>query len=116
MAQRRRNHVHVLLVIHHEFSHEAVGAFDAALGEVAGVAEVLAAGPASDAILVRAGTPHHRHHQVALPDARDAAAYFHDLTQGFVADNQAVLTGRRDTVVEAADLAVGAADTHLQHA
>src|SRR5882724_11537118 len=116
LAQLRWNHVHVPLVIDDEFGHEAVRAIDSTLGEIAGVAEVLAAGTAGDTTLVRAGTAHHGDHQVSLLDAGDERARFHNLTQRFVSDDQVVLTRRSDTVVEAADFAVSAADPYVQHA
>ena len=62
------------LVLDDVLAHVAVLLLDAALGEVAGVAEVLAAGAARDAVIVRARAAHHRDHQVAAAEAGHAVA------------------------------------------
>src|SRR5262249_28794190 len=116
LAQARRKHIHVLFVIHDQLSHESVRALDAALGEIAGVAEVLTSGAAGDAIPMRTGPTHHRHHEVPVLDARNIRADFHYLSQRFVPNYKFVLAGGRDAVLETGDLAIRAADAHFEHA
>ncbi len=115
VAQRPRDQVHVALVVDHELGHEAVRAGDPALGEVAGVAEVLAAGAAGGALGVRARPAHHRDREVADLDARDRGPDLDDLAERLVADHEVGRTRRRRAVLERHDLAVGAADADLEH-
>jgi hypothetical protein len=55
--------VQVTLVVHHELGHEAWQPLDAALAEVEGRAEILAARAAGRAVVVGAPSPHGRDHQ-----------------------------------------------------
>ena len=70
----------VLLVIHHQVSHEAVQLFDAALAKIAGGAEILVPRAAGGAASVRAGVAHHGCDKIAATNARDREAGFHDFT------------------------------------
>src|SRR6185295_9010614 len=65
LPQLTRHRVHVGLLVHHEAGHESVQLLDTTLAEIARVAEILAAGAARDASLMRAWAANHGHHQVA---------------------------------------------------
>src|SRR5207244_8407782 len=68
VAQRPRDDVHVALVVHHRLRHEAVQAFDAALREVTGEAEILPVGAAGHAVLVQTRPAYHGDHEFSRLD------------------------------------------------
>jgi len=107
--------VHVSLVVDDELGHEPVPPSDAALGEVAGEAEVLAAAATCGAVPVIAWSTDHRDEQVAGVESRDARADLDDLAQRLVPDDEVVAAVGRRAVLERADLAIGAADD-VEHA
>jgi len=115
VAQRRRHDVHVLLVVDDDFGHEAVEVLDAALGEVAGEAEVLPSGATGDALRMRARTAHRRHHEVADAHARHGAPDLGHLAERFVTEDEPVGARRRRPVLERADLAIGPAHPDVAH-
>jgi hypothetical protein len=59
---------------------------------------------------------HHGDHEIARRQPRDGRPHFDDLTERFVSDHEPRLAGRRRSVLEGADLPVGATDTDVQHA
>src|SRR5262249_41877248 len=81
VAQLARHDVHILLVVNNVLGHEAVGHVDAALREVAGVAEVLTVAAAGQAGVVIAGPPHHRDHEIADLDPGHGTADLDHLAQ-----------------------------------
>src|SRR5258705_12505610 len=56
--------IHKLFVVDDELRHKAMLFFNTPFGEVAGEAEILPARSASHALIVRGGTPYHRHDQI----------------------------------------------------
>jgi len=97
------------------FGHVAVGFLDAALAEVPGIAVVLVPGTASQAARMRARPAHGWHDEVSGLKALDGRPHVHDLGHRLVADHQMVIPGGRGSVLEGADLLVGAADADVEH-
>ncbi|HWP59968.1 MAG TPA: hypothetical protein VNL14_18900 [Candidatus Acidoferrales bacterium] len=100
LAQRARDDVHVLFVVDDRLGHEAVRLLDAALGKISREAKILALGAARDAMLVRAGPPHHRNDEIAGLDARDRRAGLDRFAQGFVPDHEMIAVRRRRPVLK----------------
>jgi hypothetical protein len=115
VAQRRRHHVHVALVVDELLGHEPVASLDATLGEVTGEAEVLTTGPARPALGMRARTPHHRDDEIARLHARHTTADARHPRERLVTDHEVVRAVGRDAVVEARDLLVRAAHADVEH-
>src|SRR5438477_8156982 len=91
-------------------------AADAALGERARIAEVLAAGAAGHAIRVSARPPHGWHYQIARLKAIRAVAGLYNLTERFMSQHQIFGPFGRRAVFEIADLAIRSTHAHLEHA
>ena len=102
--------------IDHVLGHEAVHFLDATFDEVAGRAEVRALGAARLAVGLRAGPAHHGDDEIAFTQRADAVADFGNFTEPLMAEHKMLETVGGRAVVEAADLAVGAADAHFEHA
>lgn len=74
------------------------------------------AGAASGAIGVGTRKAHGAHHQIARAQVFDTRAGLDHFAQRFVAQHKAVPTRRRRAVSERADVFVGSAYAHLDHA
>src|SRR5262245_16598505 len=90
--------------------------FDAAFSEIASETKILPARTASDAIIMWARAPHHRHDQIAEFDARHFGTDFDHLAERLMTNNEMVRVGGRRTVFKGADLTVRAADAGFDHA
>src|SRR5262249_31953157 len=115
ISQVRWHNVHGLLSVDNQLRHETVVTFDAALCKVTGETKVLSAGPARPARFMQTWPPYHGDDDVARLDASDRAAGAYNLAQGFVPDYQIRRAVGRHTVVEAADLLIGAAHADVEH-
>ena len=89
---------------------------DPSLLVLPGEAKVGPVRAAGDARLARTGTAYHRDRQVSRAEIRDVVAYLQNLDQRLVAEHEVVLARRWSTVLEPRDLAIRAADAHLEHA
>ncbi len=105
-----------LFVLDHVLGEVSVGPLDPSLGEIAGDAEVLPLVAAGRAALVRARPAHRQHRKVAWGHAGDPAPDLDDFPQRFVTHDQVSRSGRRLSVFEGGDLAVGAADAGFENA
>ena len=116
VAQLRRDEGQMFFLVHVEFGQEAVGHFDAALGEIAGEAEILAAFAAGGAVRVGAGSPDGNDHQIAWLDFGNLWPGLHHFGERFVAEDQVLEAIGRRTVLERNDFAVSTAHADIQHA
>jgi len=115
LPQAWRHQIQVPLLVHDVLGHVAVRLFDAAFGEVAGVAEVLMPRPAGQAAGMGTRTAYGRDDEVTWLEALDRGSGRYHLGQRLVADHQVVITWRGRPVLERADLPVGAADADVEH-
>jgi hypothetical protein len=116
IAQFLRHAAEVAHILHDHLRGKSVEPLDAAFAVVTRRAEVAVAAAACGAVVVRARATHRRHHEVAGPEVRHVLAGVHHLAEPLMSGYQEVVAVRRRAVVAAADAAVGAANTHLDHA
>ena len=116
LAQRPRHGDHVPALVDHPLGHEAVAAVDAALGELAGEAEVGPADRAGGTLRQATRAAHHRDHQIARPKIVDRRPRLDHLRQRLVAEDEIGRSRGRCAVVAARDLSIGTAHADVQHA
>lgn len=101
-------------MVHDILGHVAVRLFDAAFGEVTGVAVILMPGPAGQAAGMGTRAAHGRDDEITWLEALDRGSGRDHLGQRLMADHQVVITRRGRPVLERADLPVGAADADVE--
>ena len=114
VAQLARHRLQPAGVVGEALGQEAVGVLDAALGVLAGEAEVGAPHAAGPAGLAAAGAAHGGDDQVAGADAAHRRPHLDHLAERLVPQDEVRRVGRGGARAVRGDLAVGAAEAHVE--
>src|SRR6185437_7649147 len=101
-------------LFHDQFGEIAMSTFDAALGEIAGFAEVLVASAAGATPGMRAGTAHRRYYQITRREMSNGRSSFDNFSQRFVARHEILRSGWRRSIRKRADLSIGTTNPNVQ--